>query len=667
MLQVRRLAPILLFLTLPLAADTPGEWRSLGPDGGSVVAVVSAPSDPQTLYASAEGTVHRSSDGGATWAYAGYLGNDGRVTRLAVDATRPNTIYASTGENLTRSLDGGETWILIHPESRINGLAAHPRRSGMVFFATETGLFRSTNSATDWQVLRGKGLPQSYSATLVVTDPFFPSRVFVATQNLKGGNPRLFRSSDGGATWHPADGGALKGQRIMALVTVPGSAAVLHATDGASLFRSGDGGATWEKRARPVGSGDVLTLAAHPIQATTLFLGANTGLYRSTNGGVAWTRLLQGLPEAGAVRALVLRGSDGIFLAGVSTEVRRGGVFRSSTDGNAWALSSAGIHATTVTSIGVGEPGTLWIVADGVLFRSLDRGLTWSRVVPGPPTGAYLTSVVVDPTAPATVYVVLSDGGLRRSFDAGATWEAAASPGFPSYFYPMTLVIDPQHPSTLYAAGRRIAKSTNRGTTWAELETGGSSDFYELVLAPSSPSTLYAMASRSLILKTTDGGAVWSARLPIPRSWNPDALTVDPQLPGAVFLSSTQGIYKTTDGGRNWSRFSNSFQTRTVFPLEVAPSGRLYAAVWHDGLYSIAPGDAAWSAEGEIPGRYEFTALAFDPNDACRLYVGARGRSLLAFTRTGTAECPLALLSGPPDYSSPAFRARRSTSPPSRP
>jgi photosystem II stability/assembly factor-like uncharacterized protein len=590
------------------------------------------------LYAIVEGRVFRSRDSGASWTDLDFIvGNDGS---LAVDAVEPSKVYANAGVNLARSVTGGETWDYIAPAGRVNGVAAHPRRGGFVFVATDSGLFRSADSGTTWQALgTAQGLPQTYVAFGVFTDPYFPSRVFVSTGNAKFEKRRFFKSLDAGLTWQPADGGDLrKAYPIRAFATVPGLPKTLYATDRGSIYRSLDAGLTWKRRTFPIGAGAILTLAIPPTQPGLLYVGGDNAMLRSRDGGATWELVAQGLPEHGGFHALTV--SSGSLLAGVSAVVRRGGVFRSTDGGASWSSTSQGILATTVTSIEAGDPGTLWVVANGILFRSTDQGQTWSRIRPGPPVTdvyiSYISQVLVDPTDRSNVFVVLSNSEIRRSGDAGETWEIAGKTGDVS-LVPIRLAIDPRMPSTLYAAGFRLWKSTDGGTTWKELDTGGYDDFIALAVAPSSPSTLYALRFRGLFLRSTDAGATWIALPRIARNVIPTTIAVDPQLPKTVYVGSERGIYKTKDGGDTWSLFSNAFAGWPAFPLKMSDSGLLYIGA--DKLYTIRDGDNAWSALAGS-GFWTFTALAFDPYDPCRIYVGAVGQSLLVFTKSGTAECP---------------------------
>lgn len=631
---VRNLLPALL-LFLPAAlqaaaiADSQGDWRRRGPEGGSVFALASAPSNPQVLYASAEGQLFRSTNGGGSWTLTNLGDSRLPVLRISVDAVAPARLYAARLDGFVRSLDGGTTWQKLGGFGRAHDVAAHPRIGGTVFAATATGLYRSSDSGATWKAFRRQGLPRKLRATLVVINPAVPRELYVATETPLGVKG-LFRSLDAGASWRPADAGPLRGKQVLALAAGPRRLLFAGTADG--IYKSGTGGESW-KKVGPAETGRVLALAV--AAGNRVYAGAEKGLFRTLDAGATWTRVSQGLPDAGAVTSL-LAFPNATVLAGISADVRRGGVFRSTDAGISWTFLGSGMTATTVTSIAFGEPGTIWITANGVLFRSADQGATWTRIRPGAPTASYPTSVAVDPVDPSYVYVALRDGTLRRSADGGGTW-TAVDPHLDTFLLPLTIAIDPSTPSTLYLASNDLARSTDHGATWTRLETYAEDVFQDFAVAPSDPRTLYAFRGVR-ILRSTDGGANFDLVI-YPRRFRAYAFAVDPLVSTTLYLSTVEGVYTSMDGGRTWTVFNSVFGNQRTFPLETDPSGRLYAGVWYDGLYSIAPGDGSWSRLAGS-GPWEFKALTFDPDDPCRLYAGAVGQSLLVFTRSGTSECP---------------------------
>jgi hypothetical protein len=85
---------------------------------------------------------------------------------------------------------------------------------------------------------------------------------------------------------------------------------------------------------------------------------------------------------------------------------------------------------------------------------------------------------------------------------------------------------------------------------------------------------------------------------------------------------------------------NSAFHTQNVQILAAAPSGTLYAAVQFDNVYESEDGGLTWAPLGEVPSPFSATSLAADPADPCRVYAGTENRGLLAFTKTGTADCP---------------------------
>ncbi|HVR11725.1 MAG TPA: hypothetical protein VMW75_27030, partial [Thermoanaerobaculia bacterium] len=270
------------------------------------------------------------------------------------------------------------------------------------------------------------------------------------------------------------------------------------------------------------------------------------------------------------------------------------------------------------------QPGLLYAgSSDGSgLYRSEDGGASWVRVSRG--LDVFVTAVLADPQAPATVYV-LADLHLWKSLDAGATWTEAPPPerqvGIES------LAIDPRTPAILYAGTTSgVWKSADGGATWTKLPAG---DGYVTAIAvdPSTPSTVYAVAlSRGSLLRSADSGATWAERgagLPLARAdgFTPVQLAVDPAaVPGTVYVSfQAFGVglnFRSADAGGSWTQAAPD-----GYPLAVG-QGVIYA-----GTVKSTDGGATWTAAAAAPGKP--LVLAAAPGSATTLYAGTLQRGVL--------------------------------------
>ncbi|HEX3129192.1 MAG TPA: YCF48-related protein [Thermoanaerobaculia bacterium] len=635
-MRAKHVLPILLLLAAPLAAQVnsaPGEWRSLGPDGGEIFDLAVAPSNPRVVYILSQ-TVYRSLNGGATWAYRSdqpYLG------QLTVDAANPSLVYATDGD-VYRSLDGGVTWVSLYPgpASGVRQVVAHPRIANTLFAVTVEGLFQSADAGLHWKAVRG-GLPEDLSGEMMVIDPVSPRRMYLVMEDNSSGKV-LFKSLDGGLSWQPIDDSFISGGYVTAFLTDPRSPRTLYAAVGDVVYKSTDGGAAWKAAGTGL-EGSVLALLIPHDRPGSVYAGTDKGLFLSLDGGATWLRQPLGKSPPGSVSHLVASGQA--LLALVEGTGQRMGVYRSRDGGRSWDFSSRGLHLTDVTDVDFGAPGTIWCVADWNLFRSTDDGLAWRRIQPDPVRSHVPVQVAVDPTDRSNVFVVGSDKTFWRSGDAGATWEAAGNAGLKVY----DLAVDPQTPSTLYASGAQgISKSTDRGDTWTLLSAEPAL-YYEIHIAPSSPSTLYAVGEvgdfQWLLVRSTDAGATWTRMDFEGKGILEPSLAVDPLAAATVYATDRGYIYRSTDGGNTWSQTGKPLDGSFVYPLAISGTGRLYAASWSGAvlLYTYPDGNPYGDPLGDRYFFSTFSSLAPDPHDPCRIFAGPSGLGLYVFRHTGIPGC----------------------------
>jgi photosystem II stability/assembly factor-like uncharacterized protein len=188
------------------------------------------PAAPTTLYVgsgytfdattASAGTVHKSTNGGASWSDLNTTSLVDGIASLVLDPRRPGIVYAGASiyydypgyppaprtahEALIGTDDGGVDWSRLLPGSgivEVRALAVDPQL-GTVYAGTGNSVFRSGNFGADWTRSEiGLGLTVAGIQALVV-DPANPTTLYAGT-NLAG----VFRSLDGGSTWTPMNDG----------------------------------------------------------------------------------------------------------------------------------------------------------------------------------------------------------------------------------------------------------------------------------------------------------------------------------------------------------------------------------------------------------------------------------------------------------------------------
>jgi photosystem II stability/assembly factor-like uncharacterized protein len=190
-----------------------------------------------------------------------------------------------------------------------------------------------------------------------------------------------------------------------------------------------------------------------------------------------------------------------------------------------------------------------------------------------PTYGGEMTSIVMDPVDPQTVFVGTRDAGVFKTTDGGSSWQPARQ-GL-TVMPIRSLAIDPQHPQTLYAGTDfdGVWKSTNGGGSWFQASAGLDMSLVvtQIIIDPLNTQILYAGMGGGTsglimghIFKSTDGGATWVQKdngITIYYSsyvGGIKALAIDPAHPLTLYAGTTTvGAFRSEDGGATWTAIND--------------------------------------------------------------------------------------------------------------
>jgi photosystem II stability/assembly factor-like uncharacterized protein len=517
---MKPLVALLFLISTSLLAG----WTTGGPTGGAVNTVVVAPSNPAIVWAGNTAGVFRSTDAGATW--ANVSGPVVDVDVLVVHPTDPNKAWVVTGSfpasRLYRTSDGGATWIDSTdglPTMRPVALLIDPRDPDTLFVASRcdprafdvvgpralafsrgpgAGVYKSTDGGVTWHAALNDPDPFQPCINELALDPFSPWRLFASGGFAEDGQ---IESYDLGQTWEPA-GGPRPSRAVVFDARFPFTH---YGISGGQFFVSQDGGFTWSVVATHLLTPDITpTALSMDPQRSRIFLGTTTGVFRSGNGGTVWApTTLQGVE----------------------------------------------VHA-----LDFGQ--TLFAATASGLFELVDRGVGAARPIDLHDASANVVSIAVDPTDPNVVYAGTRDR-VFRSGDAGKSWEHL--PNDDSVRKADAMSVDAA--GTLYATSL-VTPSTfrrKRGeTSWTVIGGVWGSD---IAADPKNAGTLF-VAGAAALLRSRDSGATWQ----IVHAGGGGPLAIDPSDPRWVY----DGLARSSDGGDTWTVPSST--SLPTYALAIAPS-----------------------------------------------------------------------------------------------
>ena len=331
----------------------------------------------------------------------------------------PDRLYASQtsgwfGQLIQASTDGGRTWFQPGVSAGQDAVPAFPNKAPNRFnydTSAETGKPLITHQWYD-----GSQKPWEFKRVWHIE----PSPADARTVYAGIEDAALFKSTDGGESWHELSG--LRGHGTgpqwqpgaggMCLHSVIVDAAnpdrIYIAISAAGAFRTDDGGKTW----KPINKGLISQyipdpdaevghcvhhIAAHPSRPNTLFMQKHWHVMRSDNAGDQWTKISGNLPtDFGFVIDVHTHEPETIYVVPIKSDSLHypidGAlqVWRSRTGGNEWEALTKGLpqkdcyvnvlrDAMAVDKLD--DCGIYFGTTGGQVYCSPDGGDSWKPIV----------------------------------------------------------------------------------------------------------------------------------------------------------------------------------------------------------------------------------------------------------------------------------------------
>src|ERR671938_216358 len=335
------------------------------------------------------------------WDVSGPFFGGWEIYHLKGSPADPNRLYASQcsdwfGQQIQRSNDGGQTWEPVGNQFVYDGVPGthqwydgtpHPWEFKRVWHlepslddpdtvyagVEDAALFRSTDGGQSWHELaglRGHGSGPSWQPGAggmclhtILLDPSDPERMFIAISAAGA-----FRTDDAGKTWRPINRG-LKSEGIP-----DPTAEVGHC---------------------------VHRIAMHRSRPDVLFMQKHWDVMRSDNAGESWQEVSGNLPtDFGFVIDVHAHEPETIYVVPIKSDSEhfpldgKLRVYRSRTGGNEWEALTTGLPQSDcyvnvlrdAMAVDRHEScGVYFGTTGGQVYGSADAGDTWKAIVRGLP------------------------------------------------------------------------------------------------------------------------------------------------------------------------------------------------------------------------------------------------------------------------------------------
>jgi hypothetical protein len=639
-------------------------------------------SETHYLFCAPTTSFRRSTDGGTTWQTIGHLCGGTchgcGVGSLTVSRSSPSFLYATRADldwdYTCKSADGGVTWSEIDRLDSADGGSNYHEVA--VSQSDPLDVVRTLREGSNQYAERSVDGGQTWTRTLVTSigspcclrrSPSDPSAL------LYGSSSGLHKSLDDGLSWTPVTVKGFATLDVTAVAFDPHDASRFYVGSTKGVFSTADGGATWSQKNRGLIRRGLTGMAMSFLAPDEVLLTTYAGEpYLSRTMGDKWTRggvtfTSGGLPNSIFRPVISAADADLYFLVTGPGLIGYddGGLFRSTNRGLTW---------TNVYPYDVGTPEIVApdpFDANVIIFenlRSTDQGETWTTL-PDPP-GVGPSRVVFARDVRNRLYGSWNhpfnqpgELGIRQSSDGGLSWQPSGletiavnlvepAPSDSGYVY-ATSGSSSAPGSTVYYLDPANPATEPPLAPFRRASVGPPGPVHAIAVDWTNPRRAYAAADGGLF-RTTDGGDTWTRVSGALDPFDVQAIAIHPTAPGTLLAWAAYsawpgggGVFRSSDGGVTWKALDAYGNVGEVVNMTVKHPSQalLFAGTEGYGVQVSSDGGASFQSRVSGLANLNVNALAFEPGSATVIYA-ATDRGIYKSTDTGNSWLPTALSLG---------------------
>jgi len=629
------------------------DWRTTGPQGGDVRALVVDPQNPDRFYfGTLDGQIYTSADAGKQWQL---LYNFGKprlfVDNIIVDPRNSRVLYVGAHRHnlpggFFKSTDGGATWRENSDlkNEAIHSLAQSDSDPDTLIAGTFTGVFRSDDAGQNWKQLPTQSESGLIHVESLAIDPRTSDTIYAGTFYLP------YKSVDGGKSWKSIKTGIIDDSDIFAIDIDPRDPNHIIASACSGIYESKNAGDNWRKvQGIPSQSRRTRAILQHPSVPGMVFAGTTEGFWLSDKGGDAdsWMVTTSRQLEINSIAVHPSR-PDMIFIG-----TNNYGVMVSNDGGKSFTPTNGGFSGRFANAILADRETPNRVYAStintatggGFFFVSDDNGESWRPSMRSMPS-RLITYAILQDASDANIIYLGTNLGVYKSTDRGASWapvwaidkkkKAPAQKSAKSKTTkpaaaatkrgtgPTPIETTMQAQEALKAAGYHLGEPDGKPgpeTTAAVKKFQG--DRHLPVTGKLDSITLAALG----VGKSSDPSAAGSSDLIVADAVNTMVHTVDPETQKPAILAGTNsGLYRSVDPSKGWEKLSyGSFDPRTTcISTTTEQPETIIVGTPAAGILMSRDAGKTWRQLDGVPRDVPVNTIAQDPQRPDYIYVGTK-------------------------------------------
>lgn len=333
-----------------------------------------------------------------------------------------------------------------------------------------------------------------------------------------------------------------------------------------------------------VGVGRINAIGFHSSNENIIYAGApQGGFWRTYDKGANWTSTTDDLPTLGVSAIAYIQNSvtDSVILIGTgdrdASDAPGLGVMKSTNGGVTFVSSNTGIGNRIVGMFAQNplNKNTIFAAVDNGIYVSYNQGANWTQKS----SAGNFKDIKYCPGDTMTLYATVN-GVFYRSVDAGNTWTSISTGFTGTGRNRLAIAVTAANPNIVYLVASKSStsglesfyKSSNKGLSFAarigdtfnilggntDGSASGGQGWYDLAIAGNDQDSNMVVVGGVIQFKTNNGGTSWTA---ISHWYGGGAPFVHADvhyqarnpLNNELYTGCDGGVYTTSDHGSTWT------------------------------------------------------------------------------------------------------------------